>query len=208
MPRTPVEFDSPRSCGCALLPRHLTSALPHCGAMKITVFAASLLFAVSPLLHAEHHGEHKPLEVRTPTIDLGMVVSNLEKSLKFYTHACGFTPTGEFSVNEQITKDSGLTDGTPLTIKKLSLGKGATTLKLMQPAGTPKKSDQTYVPSNLGFRYLTLHVTNMNAVQARLKKAGVPILAKGPVALPGGKAFLTIVKDPDGNFVEFVGPKG
>lgn len=178
--------------------------------MKIPALAASFLFAVSSSLHAEHHGAHKGLEVRTATIDLGMVVSNLEKSLKFYTGACGFTATGEFSVNEQITKDSGLTEGTALTIKKLSLGKGngATTLKLMQPAKAPKKADQAFITSNLGFRYLTIHVKSMDAVQERLKKSGVPILSKGPVALSGGKAYLTVVKDPDGNFVEFVGPKG
>ncbi|MFW2384314.1 MAG: VOC family protein [Akkermansiaceae bacterium] len=181
--------------------------------MKIpatATIAASLLFAVSSTLQANHHGEHTPLDVRTATIDLGMVVSDLEKSLKFYTEACGFTPTGEFSVNEQVTKDSGLTEGTVLTIKKLSLGKGkgATTLKLMQPAKAPKKADQEYITSNLGFRYLTLHVHSMDAVQERLKKAGVPILSKGPVAIPGTKVFLTVVKDPDGNFVEFVGPKG
>ena len=178
--------------------------------MKIPALAASLLVTLSSTLHADHHGELKPLDVRTATIDLGMVVSDLEKSLKFYTHACGFTATGEFKVNEQITKDSGLTEGTALTIKKLSLGKGngATTLKLMQPAKAPKKADQEYITSNLGFRYLTLHVNSMDAVEARLKKAGVPILSKGPVPIGAGKVFLTVVKDPDGNFVEFVGPKG
>ena len=45
---------------------------------------------------------------------------------------------------------------------------------------------------------------------ARLEKAGVKPLAKGPVALrsplPEG-VFLSVVRDPDGNLVELVGPK-
>ena len=45
---------------------------------------------------------------------------------------------------------------------------------------------------------------------ARLKKAGVKTAAKSPVELPKSLAagvFLTVVKDPDGNIVELVGPK-
>lgn len=187
--------------------RHFTFNLSKSGVMKIQAFVASVLLVISSALYADHH---KPLEVRTPTIDLGMVVADLEGSLKFYTHVVGFTADGEFTVNEQITKDSGLTEGTILRIKKLTLGTGdgATTLKLMQPAKTPKKADQAFITSNLGFRYLTIHVKSMDAVQARLKKAGVAILSKGPVDLGGGNVFLTVVKDPDGNFVEFVGPSG
>jgi hypothetical protein len=44
----------------------------------------------------------------------------------------------------------------------------------------------------------------------RLEKAGVKPLAKGPVALPEPLPqgiYLTVVRDPDGNIVELVGPK-
>ena len=51
----------------------------------------------------------------------------------------------------------------------------------------------------------------MNVSLERLKKMSVKPLAKGPVPLPKGfpeGVFLTVVKDPDGNFVELVGPSG
>lgn len=60
----------------------------------------------------------------------------------------------------------------------------------------------------MGFRYLTIHVKNMDVSVARLKKTGIKVLAKGPVALSRGKVYLTVVKDPHGNFVELVGPAG
>ena len=49
----------------------------------------------------------------------------------------------------------------------------------------------------------------MAAATKRLEANGVKPLAKGPVPLPEGfpeGVFLTVVKDPDGNFVELVGP--
>lgn len=148
-------------------------------------------------------------EFSSPTIDLGIVVSDLDKAMKFYTEAVGFTPTGEFTAGKDVTRDSGLSAGEELTIKKLSLGKGkgATTIKLMQSAiEKSKKSDQTYITSSLGFSYLTIRVTSTKTALARLKKAGIKVLAQGPAILPGGKVALTVVKDPDGNFVELVGP--
>jgi len=148
-------------------------------------------------------------EFRTATIDLGIVVSDLDKSIKFYTEAVGFISTGEFTAGKEMTRKSGLSAGEEIVIKKLALGKGpgATTIKLMQSAvDKSKKSDQTYITSSLGFSYLTIHVNSTKTALERLKKAGVKVLAKGPAIIPGGKVALTVVKDPDGNFVELVGP--
>ncbi len=53
-------------------------------------------------------------------------------------------------------------------------------------------------------------INDTNVAMERLKKAGVKPLAKGPVALPKPLpqgVYLTVVRDPDGNIVELVGPK-
>ena len=57
-----------------------------------------------------------------------------------------------------------------------------------------------------GLRYLTLYVKDMNRALERLKAAGVPTLGETPVDLGGGNALVT-VKDPDGNFMELIGPR-
>ena len=45
----------------------------------------------------------------------------------------------------------------------------------------------------------------MSAVMARLKKAGVKTLGKTPAPIGGGN-LLTVFRDPDGNFIELIGP--
>ncbi len=152
-------------------------------------------------------------EFARQTIDLGVVVSDVAKSVKFYTEVVGFTEIEGFKVPADYAADAGLTYGRPLDIHVLVLGKdeSATKLKLMQlPEAKSKPSENDYIESQLGFRYLTIFVSDTNAAIERLKKAGVKPIAKGtlelPKPLPQG-VFLTIVRDPDGNFVELVGPK-
>ena len=147
------------------------------------------------------------------TIDIGVVVSDVKKSVEFYTKALGFTEVTGFKVPGEFCKDAGLTNGAPLDIRVLVLGEGetATRLKLMQVAGVKsKKVDHRHIHSSLGFSYLTIVVKDTTAAVARAKKAGVRPIANGPVPLPKGLpqgVYLTIVRDPDGNLIELVGPK-
>jgi len=152
-------------------------------------------------------------EFARTTIDLGVVVSDVDKSVEFYTKAIGFTEVKGFSVTAGIACDAGLTDRKPLDVRVLVLGEedSATKLKLMTVPGVDsKKSDNSFIHSQLGYSYLTIFINDTNAAMARLKKAGVKPIAKGPVELPEDLApgfFLTVVRDPDGNLVELVGPK-
>lgn len=147
------------------------------------------------------------------TIDLGMVVTDLEKSVAFYTEAIGFTELPGFDVPATLATDAGLTDGKPLSIRVLVLGEGpeATRLKLMSVAGTtPRTGDTDFIHSHTGFRYLTITVADTDAALARLATHGVKLLAKSPAPLPeslGPGVFLTCVRDPDGNIVELLGPR-
>jgi uncharacterized protein (TIGR03067 family) len=146
------------------------------------------------------------------TIDLGMVTSNVARSVKFYTEAIGFQEIQGFSVDAQLCADAGLTDHKSLDIRVLVLedNPAATRLKLMSLPGVESKtSDNAFIHSQLGFRYLTIYVSDGNAALERLKRAGVKPLVKGPVKLPealGPGMTLSVVRDPDGNLVELIGP--
>jgi len=147
------------------------------------------------------------------TIDLGCVVTNLDKSVRFYTEGIGFREVQGFEVATPLASDAGLTDSRPLSIRVLVLGNGpeATKFKLMQVAGTlPRTGDNEFIHSHTGFRYLTIMVPDTTAALARLEKLGVKPIAKCPVALPDNLEagmFLTCVRDPDGNIVELIGPR-
>jgi catechol 2,3-dioxygenase-like lactoylglutathione lyase family enzyme len=146
------------------------------------------------------------------TIDLGVVVSDVEKAVKFYTQAIGFKEIEGFSVGTDFCADAGLTDHQKLDIRVLVLEDvpSATRLKLMQVPGVKSKpGDNTFIHSQLGYSYLTIYVADGNAASKRLAKAGVKPLAKGPVPLPselGAGMALTVVRDPDGNLIELIGP--
>lgn len=146
------------------------------------------------------------------TIDLGMVVSDLDKSLKFYKDALGFEEVPGFKVPGQFAIDTGLANKLELDVHVLVLGKGekATKLKLMQFKTSPgARVDNTFIHSSYGFRYLTISVKDVNAAVAKAEKAGAKPIAKCPVPLPEGfPAGLALCnyRDPDGNLVELVGP--
>jgi lactoylglutathione lyase len=180
-------------------------------AMRFTLacFATILTFAALTLRSARGaEGEFS-----SATIDLGVVTSDIAKSVKFYTEAIGFKELKGFSVGAEYAKDVGLTDGHKLDIHVLALGDEptATKLKLMSlPGVDSKRKDQGFIHSTLGYSYITIHITDTTAALERLKKAGVKPIAKSPLPVPKDIAegiFLTIVRDPDGNFIELVGPK-
>ena len=175
--------------------------------MMIALLAVSLLAGTSAVRAAE------PVAFPRTTIDLGAVVSDLEKSVRFYTEGIGFRELKGFDVSADLAAAAGLTDSKPLSIRVLALGDGpgATQLKLMQVAGTsPRTGDTDFIHSHTGFRYLTIMVDDTTAAVERLAKLGVKPLAKSPLALPESLApgmYLTCIRDPDGNIVELLGPR-
>jgi catechol 2,3-dioxygenase-like lactoylglutathione lyase family enzyme len=151
-------------------------------------------------------------EFARATIDIGVVVRDLDRAVKFYTEAIGFKEIQGFSVDADFCANAGLTDHKKLDIRVLVLGDeaSATRLKLMEvPSVESKKSDNTFIHSQLGYSYLTVYVADGNRALERLGRAGVRPLAKGPVPLPADLTpglALTVVRDPDGNLIELIGP--
>lgn len=147
------------------------------------------------------------------TIDLGVVVSDIDKSLTFYKEVVGFSEIDGFEVKGDFPKQVGLTDGTPLKIHVLVLGdeEKATKLKLME-VSSPKPArniKQPYIHTLTGFSYLTIFVKDVDLVLKNAKQKGYKPYAKSPQTLPDGlpqDICLLMLKDPDGNFVEIVGP--
>lgn len=146
-------------------------------------------------------------------VDFGIVVSDIDKSLTFYTKALGLDEVEGFDVPAAMGKDSGLCDGKAFHVHILKVAdiEDATCIKLMQFKDTlGGKQDTTFIHSTFGIRYLTLYVTDMTPVLQQAAKYGVKPIAQGPVALPedlGKGVYLAVVRDPDGNMIELIGPK-
>ena len=172
-------------------------------------FLSFSLVAILMMLIASAEEEASELYTNG-VIDLGIVVRDLDQSAKFYTEVVGLKEINGFKVPGKVTGDFGLTDNQDVTARVFvavnAAGEPASKLKMMAfPKAQGKKPDQEFIHSSLGVSYLTLFVTDMDAVMIRLKKAGVKTLGKTPAPI-GGANFLTVFRDPDGNFIELIGP--
>jgi catechol 2,3-dioxygenase-like lactoylglutathione lyase family enzyme len=148
-------------------------------------------------------------EFSKPIIDLGMVVKDADRTARFLTNVIGFHEVRGFAVSSELGKKIGLIDGHATQVRAFVLEETepATRLKVLSfPEAPGKQPDQAYIHSALGFRYLTLYVKDLNQALQRVKKAGVPTLGETPVEVSPGN-WLLALKDPDGNFIELVGPR-
>lgn len=179
--------------------------------LPVPLLIAALLALVPSPGEAPTPPQEPESEFSSATIDLGMVVADIEKSVSFYTDLIGFTEVPGFAVDGNFCASAGLTDNHGVSVHVLVLQKdrAATNLKLMAlPKVEPKTADNTFVHSQLGYSYITLRTTSLRPALGRLAEAGIKPLAKGPVPLPGqgpDGMHLIVVRDPDGNLVELIG---
>ena len=99
--------------------------------LRITVlFAFSLAFGFG--FNTTSKGEDTPVFSKT-VVDLGIVVSDLEESAKFYMDVIGLKEVKGFSVSGERAKSFGLTDNQPVNVRVFVLNdaKGITQLKMM-----------------------------------------------------------------------------
>jgi len=179
--------------------------------MRLLITALTSIVLTIPAIAQE---AKKSGEFFSKTIDVGMVVSDVGKSANFYTKAIGFTEVPGFEVGGEYATAVGLTEGKALKVRVFVLGEGdgATKLKLIQfPDSKPKKNDSDFIDRELGVRYLTIFVNDVEAARKKYEAAGAKAIARGPQPLPKGFPegwSLVIIRDPDGNMVELVGPAG
>lgn len=147
-------------------------------------------------------------EFSNPTIFVGSVVTDLAKSVDFYTNIIGMTKTGEFSVDGSKAKELGLTDGRPVDVKVLKLEDSpqANEWKLMSFGTKAGHKKPNYLHDDTGMQYITILVNHLNPIIERIEKNNIQILSGKPSQL-GENRFFILIQDPDGTFVELIGPK-
>lgn len=143
------------------------------------------------------------------TIHVGVVVSDLEASLQFYQEAIGMQRVSSFDIDEDFGQRSGLSNGVPFSVEVLQLGTGptATQWKLMTFGDRAAPQENDYIYDHTGMQYITINVDDLDDAIARLEAHNVEMLGETPTPLSGGRSFV-LVQDPDGTFVELIGPMG
>ena len=120
------------------------------------------------------------------SLDLGILASDIKASLNFYQHILGL----------QFVGTSDVWFG---TMHRLRFG--TSDFKLLEPKTVPPKG-AIGLEKQLGFRYVTFVIKNLSELCAELKAKGIEFALAEKEVRPGVR--IAMVKDPDGNIVEFV----
>ena len=129
-----------------------------------------------------------PAEITKQAVDVGIVVRDEERMLRFYRDQLGF------EYQEEVTLGAG--------IRQHRLGCGEAVVKLVIPAELPSEANPPGGARGAsGLRYWTAHVANLEALVEELRAAGTEIVVDVREARPGVR--IAIVEDPEGNWVEF-----
>jgi catechol 2,3-dioxygenase-like lactoylglutathione lyase family enzyme len=143
----------------------------------------------------------------TSGITVGVLVSDLEKSIDFYINVIGMVKAGGFSIDSEFGKKSGLSNGVPfdVTILKLEDHPDASQWKLVSFKKEAAHPAQNFIQDDTGMQYITLYVKSLAPVIERIKAHNIKVLSETPTLLRDGRHFV-LIQDPDGTFVELIGP--
>ena len=123
------------------------------------------------------------------SIDLGIVVRDADAMVAFYRDVLGFEDTG--------TMD--MPDGS--TMYRLLCG--TSLIKLVRPKqAPPATAPPGGIAGATGYRYWTISVANLDEITARCAESGRRVVV-APRDIRAG-VRISIVEDPDGNWVEFL----
>jgi catechol 2,3-dioxygenase-like lactoylglutathione lyase family enzyme len=126
------------------------------------------------------------LEPAKDSVDLCIVVRDISESLDFYQATLGLEKTQE--VETPYGKVHRLRFGTSL-------------VKLMDPKQVPP-AGPIGLEKQLGIRFMSFAIRNLSGVCTALKEKGMEFTIPETQVLPGLR--VAMVKDPDGNIIEFV----
>ena len=167
--------------------------------MKTTIF--SILFSINALFGFSQS------EYSSGVISIGVVVSDLDRSMDFYQNILGMKKVNLYDITPEMGTKTGLSNGIPFKAEVLKAvdSPNATEWKLMSFGKEASHPEQKWIHDDTGMQYITLMVKSLKPFMARLQENKIPLLGETPVAL-NETLKLVLIQDPDGNFVELIGP--
>ena len=126
------------------------------------------------------------LKAAKDSIDIGLVVRDINASMHFYQNILGL----EFA---------GITPVWFGTMHRIRFG--SSDIKLIEPKTVPP-AGAVGLENQLGFRYITFVIENLSNLCSELQRLKIEFILPETEIRPGMR--IAMVKDPDGNVVEFV----
>jgi glyoxylase I family protein len=123
------------------------------------------------------------------SVDLGIVTNNADAMVAFYKDLLGF----EFQGTMEMPGGN--------TMHRLLCG--TSLIKIVQNAKPPKaEAPGGGIGGATGYRYWTMSVSNLEEITQQCADAGHKVAVPVTVIRPGVR--ISMVEDPDGNWVEFL----
>lgn len=136
-------------------------------------------------------------------IEIGICCSDLDRLMKFYVGVLDCKPINEHQVPPEKCRSAALAEN-GYRVARIQTPWGER-LKLLQPVTTPEQAPATeWILSRRGITYITFIVDDLNAIITRLKTAGVDFLTGTERVEVRPGTFLSFIRDPEGNVLEFV----
>jgi catechol 2,3-dioxygenase-like lactoylglutathione lyase family enzyme len=137
---------------------------------------------------------------------IGIGVSNLERSRRFYRDLLGFVPEHALDVEGEPTDTLLRLRGTKLHAEYLSRdGVRIELLHFASPAAPPRPERPMH---QYGLTHLSFRVTDLDAVVDGLRTAGERVLDETIIRFPEWQSAACFVVDPDGQLIELVQAPG
>ena len=135
---------------------------------------------------------------------IGLCVSDIDASLRFYTEGLGFDVAEAFDVGDEVAHTLEVEQG--VVLKSQMIQKDGLKIELLgwtspQPFGAASSSR-----GQIGITHLSFNVVDIDAVEQRLIEFGGRVIesTRTRIPFPGGSMNLLFLADPDGTRVELM----
>jgi lactoylglutathione lyase len=134
---------------------------------------------------------------------LGLCVSDLERSLRFYRDQLGFREVSRLGVSGGHA--DRLLELADVSLQAVYLERDGLRLELLHFAKPGHQGEPRARPMNqLGLTHLSLRVDHLDATLTGLRGSGATILEHTRIDLPAQRTAAIFVLDPDGTRLELV----
>lgn len=138
---------------------------------------------------------------------IGICVTDLERSTRFYRDGLGFRFRSEFPVQGEPADT--LLQLRDVNLHAVYLERDGTRIELLYYSSPTAVGDATTRPMNArGLTHLSLRVDNLDATLADLERVGARVLPASRIDIPGFDVAAVFVSDPDGTLIELVQSPG
>lgn len=133
---------------------------------------------------------------------IGLCVSDLDKSLRFYTEGLGFEAAEGWDIPSALAPLAEVPP--PISVRTRMLVKGPVKIELLGWTSPPAEGSPARTRRQVGFTHLSLLVSDIAAAEARLVALGATVIedTRMRVPVPGGAMHVLFVADPDGVRIE------